>query len=262
LERGVPPPEFNYNQQQCDDLERYSRQFKEQACLKELPFLQRAAGLTPTSTLLDYGCGLGRIAFAARHFLNGGHYYGYEPNQDALSFLKDAYADLPNFHFHGDALLADADYVALHAGRERERGISPESVDLSAFVDRPVDVQYTHSVFTHMWQPAIIHMLKQFGRLVQPGATCVNTWLIVDKFAAYVLRCDLADRRLPYRVNGALTYQPSNPLMCVAYELEDVRRMYETAGHEIIEILWGSWSGRDNGVTFIDIVVSRPRITP
>jgi SAM-dependent methyltransferase len=257
LDHRIPPPEINYNQQ-VGDPESYARVYKAQACLKELPFLIRTGGLTPASTLFDYGCGLGRIAFAASNFLDTGHYYGYEPSPEALGFLKSAYADRSNFHFHGDVLRTDTDYVAVHQARERQNGILPEAIDLGSFLDRPLDLQYSHSVFTHMWQPAIVHMLKQFKQSMRPGAPCVNTWLIVDDFAAYAGRCGLTDRPLDQKINGAWSYGPTNPLMWVAYDLNDVREMYAAAGHEIVEIFWGSWSGRDNGVTFIDIVVSRP----
>jgi SAM-dependent methyltransferase len=257
-DRRIPPPAVNYNAIFDGDREAYRHAFIADACLKELPSLIRIADLKPSSTLFDYGCGLGRLAYPASNYLDQtGCYLGYEPNPDALAFLKGAYSDRPNFRFFGDVLQTEEDYVAIQQGRMRTEGKSAESVDLLKFIDTQIDVQWSMSVFTHMWPDAIVHILKQMKPLVGAGI-CVNTWLIVDDYAAYILRCGLADRTLPHRVNGALTYSLENPLICTAYELTTVRDIYARAGHRIIDILWGSWSGRENGITYIDVIVSRP----
>jgi SAM-dependent methyltransferase len=258
-EPGIPPPEINYNQANSGNPEEYVLEFKRSACLRELPFLMRIAGLTPVSAVLDYGCGLGRIAYAASKYLAGeGAYYGYEPNQRALAFLKQAYADRQNFFFAGESLRVDEDYVAVTLGETPAGGTSAKDLDLTRFVDRSIDVQWSCSVFTHMWPDPIGAVLRNIVKVLGVRGLCVNTWLCVDEFAAYALRCGMADRQLPYRVNGALTYSQSNPLVCTAYELSAVRDIYARAGHLIEDILWGSWSGRDNGVIYQDIIISRP----
>jgi SAM-dependent methyltransferase len=258
LEPEIPPHEINYNHGALADPVAYAREFKERACLRELPFLMRH-GLTPSSALLDYGCGLGRLAYAASKYLGeDGGYYGYEPNPTALAFLKNAYAPRRNFHFDGRPLRLEEDYVAIELKQPRVSGAVAGDIDLSSLVDRPIDVQWTCSVFTHMWIDPIVTVLRSVNRVMAPDGVCVNTWLCVDDFAAYSMRCGLSDRQLPIRINGALTYSEHNPLVCVAYELPTVQEIYRRAGHKILDILWGSWSGRDNGVIFIDIIVSKP----
>ena len=201
LERGVPPREINHNQLYMRDHAAYVREFKQAACLRLLPFLMRN-GLTPSSSLLDYGCGPGSLAFAASKFLSDdGHYYGYEPIQKNVAFLRDAYSDRTNFHFGGDELRLDEDYVGIQQGDRRRGGVAAQEVDLAKFVDRPIDVQWTHSVFSHMWADPIVHMLKEFTKVTKPGNPCINTWLIIDDFAAYALRCGegVADCQMPHK---------------------------------------------------------------
>jgi len=82
----------------------------------------------------------------------------------------------------------------------------------------------------------------------------------VDDFAQNALDSGAADRRLPIEVGGVLTYSHSNPLVCTAFRLSEVERIYAEAGHEIQEILYGSWSGRSNGVTYQDIVISKEAV--
>ncbi len=258
LEREIPPPWINYNQQGSAWLEDYLEKFKGNACLKELPFLM-TLGLNKTSVLLDYGCGLGRLGYAASRFLDeSGQYIGYEPNQEALRFLRTAYEGKRNFRFYGEELPSEEDYVAVHAGVRGRSGKSSLALDLRD-VGRIVDIQFSGSVTTHMWMPAINNLLGNLNAVVKPDGVCVNTWLIIDDFARYALSSGVADRKLPYVVDGAHTYSRENPLVCTAYDLGAVEAAYEAAGHRIQKIYWGSWSGRENGVTYQDIVVSRPR---
>jgi SAM-dependent methyltransferase len=258
LEPEIPPPATNYNQGKLGGRAGYARLFKSDACLKELPFLMQRCGLTPHSALLDYGCGFGRLGYAASRYLaDDGAYFGYEPNQTALAFLKQAYGHRKNFAFGGEELCFEEDYIAVRAAGARAAGASPTAVDLSNLVTRPLRAQWTSSVFSHMWIEPIVHVLRSVRDLLEPDGLCVNTWLCVDDFAAYVLRCGLADRTFPSKINGALTTTASNPLACVAYEIATVREIYDRAGHVIEDILWGSWSGRENDVIYLDIVISR-----
>src|SRR5258706_4704421 len=215
IEEEIPSPSINYNHGPSTNVREYVREFKENACLRELPFLIDHAKLTPESVLLDYGCGLGRLAYAASKYLDEkGRYIGFEPNQEALEFLGRAYLRHQSFEFHGVQLRLEDDYVALAHGTQRIDGTTATDIDLEKIIKSQVDVQYSSSVFTHMWLDATETTLSSIGRLVKPTGYCVNTWLIVDDFAEYVLRCGLADRALPYEVNGALTYSETNPLVC------------------------------------------------
>jgi hypothetical protein len=83
------------------------------------------------------------------------------------------------------------------------------------------------------------------------------SWLILDEYAERALQIGKADRRLPFAVQGIRTYSKRNLLVCTAYQVDDVREIYNKAGQEILHIDFGSWSGRNNGVINQDIVVSR-----
>ena len=106
----------------------------------------------------------------------------------------------------------------------------------------------------------VVETIKRFRPIAARDAIFVNTWLIVDDFAQDALNLGLTDRRLPIEVGGILTYSDSNPLVCTAFRLREVERIYAEAGHEIQEILYGSWSGRTNGVTYQDIVISKEAV--
>ncbi len=227
LEPEIPSPGLNFNQSPSGSLSRYIADFKRDACLKELPFLIEM-GLRKDSVLFDYGCGLGRLAYAASKYLGEtGSYIGYEPNPRALEFLKDAYGKRSNFRFYGDALASEEDYVAVKFGEVRVGGRKSLDISPQDYVGRVVDIQYSSSVLTHMWLDAISRLLENLNSIVKPGGLCVNTWLILDDFAHYALKCGVADRSLPYVVNNAYTNSTKNPLMCTAYDLADVTAAYQ-----------------------------------
>jgi SAM-dependent methyltransferase len=265
MDKRIPPSKINYNLSggELMDTASYLRAYKTMNCLKMLPYLMKVGNLRPQSAIYDHGCGLGPLAFAASNYLDeSGAYFGIDINLEAVTFLKQAYADRRNFRFEHQAVSIGEDYVALEnrpysAPPPAETVLAAKDLDLVGFVDRPIDVTYSGSVFTHMWMETIVATLRQLRTLIGESGVCVSTWLIIDGFAEYVLRCGLADRELPFEINGAFTYSKSNPLVCTAYREEDVRKMYALAGREILSINWGSWSGRDNGVMYQDIVTAK-----
>jgi 2-polyprenyl-3-methyl-5-hydroxy-6-metoxy-1,4-benzoquinol methylase len=57
-------------------------------------------GLLPTHTVLDVGCGIGRLAYKMADYLTSGSYYGFDISRAAVNWLNTNYASvLPNFFF-------------------------------------------------------------------------------------------------------------------------------------------------------------------
>ncbi|MBW7876246.1 MAG: methyltransferase domain-containing protein [Candidatus Cloacimonetes bacterium] len=93
-DKRIPPPSINYNSGSCDTLQEYLRRHRFDSCARELPFLMNRGGLKKNGHLLDYGCGLGRLAYAAAHYFDSdGMYTGIDINPEAIRFLRDAYHD-------------------------------------------------------------------------------------------------------------------------------------------------------------------------
>jgi hypothetical protein len=188
----------------------------------------------------------------------------------AYAFLTKAYADFSNVSFINDTLAVADSYVEIHQGVPTSGNgagrISAADVRLSGRIPRKMDLQFSHSVFTHMYKQPIINVLREISGLMKSDGVCVNTWLIIDDVAADGLRNKSADRQLRFedKENGFLTDSEENPLMCTAYRLEPVRSIYEAAGHEIVDIRFGTWSGRPptQTMTSQDVIISRPKLAP
>jgi SAM-dependent methyltransferase len=218
----------------------------------------------PEFALFDYGCGLGRLAYAFTNYFGADasrRYIGYEVVPAAYEFLKDAYIEYQNASFFTDRIAVEESYVELQRSEvDASPRVSFRSTDLAGRVGTPIDLQFSHSVFTHMPRSSIVFALESFAKVMRRGGVCVNSWLVVDQFAKASLAAGLADRSLPHVVDGYHTYSLDNPLLCSAYPLATIREIYAEAGHAIEAIKFGTWSGRapDQMLSYQDIIVSRP----
>jgi SAM-dependent methyltransferase len=117
----------------------------------ELAILKRE-GLQPTSALLDFGCGVGRLALHVLPYLSGGRYLGLDiaPTMidNARTLVRDRLGQLP---------------------AERHRfEVNTEAIELSW--GRPYDMICAFSVFTHMeHEDAYRYMMKFHGLLCSGG---------------------------------------------------------------------------------------------
>lgn len=93
--------------------------------------------------------------------------------------------------------------------------------------------------------------------MLSSATVFINSWLILDEFAMNSVSAGTADRKLPIEVGGVYTYSQLNPLVCTAYPSDLLSKVYLDVGHEITKIDFGTWSGRNNGITYQDIVVSK-----
>ena len=118
----------------------------------------RAEGLQPTSTLLDFGCGNGRLAVHAVRYLEQGMYVGTDI---APTFLAQA-----------------APRVELaRAGSACEIKLVHQVGEQFDLPDHSVDIACAFSVFTHMEHEDMYRYLVQFKRIVRPSGRLVISCL-------------------------------------------------------------------------------------
>jgi hypothetical protein len=108
-----------------------------------------------------------------------------------------------------------------------------------------------------MYEPDIIATLSELRRVTKPAGYAMHELFVVGDRALAEVNAGRADRQFPYRTDGMYCISASNPLSSVGYSPERIQHMYAAAGWQIESILPGSWAGRDNGVTYEDIVVAR-----
>jgi ubiquinone/menaquinone biosynthesis C-methylase UbiE len=112
------------------------------------------AGMTATSTLVDFGCGTGRLAVHAVPALNKGKYVGIDISQTMLAHCRTAIGS------------AEAEVVLQHQTEEN-----------FALGDASVDYICAFSVFTHMEHEDTYRYLRSARRIVRDGGAFVASCL-------------------------------------------------------------------------------------
>jgi len=125
----------------------------------ELALLQHE-GLKPSHTLVDFGCGTGRLAVHALPALSGGHYVGIDISSEMLRRLDIRLKELPT-----------------HACRV---SLVHQRSDIFPLADKSADMLCAFSVFTHMEHEDSFRYLRDARRVVRPGGRMVFSCLTLD----------------------------------------------------------------------------------
>lgn len=271
--RNLTPPsnmDWNWSRSQ---RRRHATGFSEKFVKYIFPYVLRNAihhGIAPAEmVLLDLGCGWAPMAIPS--VIHGGihgwdrsdqvRYLGIDIREDAIEWLTRAYACYPYVRFHHHQAKKEADYVSAVQMRARTDPVSDGSESDYAIAPGFLhNVQWSSSVFTHLTPEACSRALHFIRGCCAQNSVQINTWLIIDDESRYALAAEIADRKVPYDLGDYMTYMKENPLVCTAYKLEAIKRMYGNAGLEIVRIDRGSWRGpayKNDADHYQDIIVSR-----
>lgn len=115
-------------------------------------------GLTPTSTVVDIGCGVLRAGYWLIHMLEPGHYCGIEPSAERLAI--------------GTSVILEPEILAA----KQPRFDSNENFDTSVFGQK-FDFFLAYSIWTHASKRQIRTMLDHFLRDSNDDAVFLTTFL-------------------------------------------------------------------------------------
>lgn len=206
-------------------------------------------GLRPDDTVLDVGCGAGRMALPLTRFLSGaGRYEGFDIAREEIAWCrKHITPSFPAFRFQ---------YVDLFNSVYNPRGVLQPSTFRFPYADRTFTFVFLTSVFTHLLPTELGHYLEEIGRVTRPGARALVTFFLLNEESRRLI--DAGQSTLPFRhdVGGALTTNPEKPETAVAYDEAAVRNLFERCGFTVARVHYGSWCGRAEHVSYQDIVVA------
>lgn len=204
-------------------------------------------------SVLDVGCGLGRLARPLTKFLTAGKYSGIDITKSSIDWCRNNYEEFDNFNF---------EFADIFSTTYNQSATVRASEYIFPFSDGSFDFIWSTSLFTHMLINEVDNYLAQMSRVMKIGGHCWNTYLLLnDESIECMNGPDAMSRvKLSYPVDGGLVRDPANPESQIGLYEERIRRLHEKHGLEIVEpIRYGPWSGRKNGVMSggQDIVVAK-----
>ena len=205
-------------------------------------------GLQPDERVLDVGCGIGRMARPLTGYLSDdGSYDGFDVNHDGIRWCERRYRRHANFRFR----VAD-----LFNARYNPHGAQRADEFRFPFDDASFTFVFATSVFTHLLEADATHYLAECARVLAPGGRFFATFFLLNDTSRALIaegRAGLAFLDVDERV---AILDEAVPEEAVAYDDEWVFEALRHSGLELTGLHPGSWSGRDEFVSFQDIVVA------
>lgn len=195
-------------------------------------------------TVLDVGCGLGRLARPLVKFLEEGRgeYYGLDTTKTSIDWCKANYKKHKNFNFHF------ADVVSTYYNTSATTKASEYKFP---YEDNKFDYVWSTSLFTHLVFEDFENYIKEMSRVMKPGAKMWNTYLVLDDVAMSLLdELNSKDTRhkLPYEVEGGRVRDLANPEAQIALYEDRIREVHKKYGFKDLDVRYGPWSGRTENV--------------
>ena len=213
-------------------------------------YFTEIAKLQSDAKILDVGCGLGRMAVPLTSYLNGnGSYEGFDIESRGIKWCRKNVTPLyPNFKFqHSDIFNLGYNPNGSVLAREYRFPYKEEAFD---FV-------FLTSVFTHMLPADMENYLKEIARVLVKGGKCFITYFLLNPESLRLIAEGKSTQNFKYSREGYSTTHDSIPETAIAYDENTIRSGFIEKGLDLIgQIHYGNWCGRDDYLSYQDIVIA------
>ncbi len=218
-----------------------------------LRYFRDLGGLRPEESVLDAGCGIGRMAAPLTRFLRPeGRYEGFDIVPDGIDWCAAHITPrFPNFRFT---------HVPVYNKHYNPAGTVRAASFVFPYADKSFDFAFLTSVFTHMLPGDLENYVQQLSRVLRPGGRCLATFFLINEEARRGIAEERASFHFVRQADGHSIADPADPEAAVAYDEAAVRSLLQR--HELWvqdPVHFGSWSGRIPHVSFQDILVAVKR---
>jgi len=206
------------------------------------------AELRPNESVLDVGCGTGRVAYALRCYLDEGtRYEGFDIVRELVDWADSEIASrTPGFRFtHADVT---------NEFYNPTGPISPAEFRFP-YSDGEFDVVFLTSVFTHMRQPEIERYLDEIWRVLKPGGRCLASCFLLDEESGPSQAAGKGAFKLFHPVGGGWSSSVDVPERAIGFESDDFLRWASLRGFKLRKAYPGWWSGRFPYLSYQDLLI-------
>jgi SAM-dependent methyltransferase len=222
-----------------------------------LSHLSGVGALASASSILDIGCGCGRVAGEIlAHKKPEVRFVGFDIRKDLIDWAQ---AHLQPQFENARFFLAD-----LHNARYNDRAPFAAAAYAFPFAEDEFDLIYATSVFTHLLDDAFANYFTQIGRVLRPGGKFVGTFFLLDiEHPRPDGRTALGpDGVMPWKGGAFLhqfgkAYSPfaTIPERMLGYRMDDVVAFADAARLKITGVHPGFWKYGGTSMTWQDLLV-------
>lgn len=195
--------------------------------------LQQKAGLTPSSRVLEIGCGCGRTAMALTEVLEDAHFTGMDIHKGSIeSCLKNKKLTAKGFTFN---------HLDVQNNEYNPKGPALAKDFVFPYKLEAFDVIFMVSVFTHMLTDDVKNYIKEISRMMAPGGICMVTTFIMDEDKK------MHGMSFPHKEQEHFYYNESLPEEAIGYELGFFQKEFALHNMELkSDPAWGGWRQNPN----------------
>jgi len=221
------------------------------AALEWLGLMTELGGLPRDGTVLDVGCGIGRMAYGLSAWLGFlGAYVGLEIMTDAVATARSTFAAFPRLRF---------EHIDVRNAMYNPRGALTTAAVRFAEHATGVDLVLMTSVATHLPYGEFEHYLRQARSVLQPDGRVLVSAFVLDDETEWLARTRPDVRRfVHHRELDCWVADPANPLGAVGIPLPSFQALVQRAGLRLDQLHPGAWSGRRPWLSYQDVAVLRP----
>lgn len=210
-------------------------------------FIQRV-GLEPGDSVLDVGCGVGRLAYSLAYYLSPqGKYEGFDIAEKLIEWARSEISSrLPNFNFQ---------VVDIYNKMYNPQG----KINTLDFVfphpDKSFELIFLTSVFTHLQAKEVRHYLDEISRVLKPGGRCLCTCFLLNPESQAAIAKGRGAHKIVHQLEECFTSNPQMPEAAIGYKEPLLLGWMRERSLSVVGTYYGQWCARNKFTSYQDFLV-------
>ncbi|CAD5978283.1 putative protein Rv1498c [Planktothrix tepida] len=240
LESTLPVPEK-------EDRLGVGGSFKFVACDFLGHFVNKAQ-LKPHESILDAGCGVGRMAYSLSYYLDDtARYEGFDIVEKWINWSQSViHEHRPNFNFQ---------WANIYNKRYNTEGTIKVEDYSFPYGNEQFDFVFLTSVFTHLYANAVQNYLKEVHRVLKPGGRCLCTLFLLNEESEALIKTGKSSQNLIHEIEGSFCTDLDIPEASMGHRESSVMQWIEALGFTVSAKYDGLWCGRNFGTNYQDMLI-------